>query len=200
MTATLRPFHPADTPGLYRVCLLTGDAGRDASRLYGNPDLLGHVYAGPYAVADPGLCFVVADDEGVGGYVVATADTAHFADWLEDRWWPVLRAQYPAHDDPHDGTADHVLVERMHHPPREPFPADAPAHLHIDLLPRLQRAGWGRRLIGALADELRARGVPGVHLDVDAANVDAIAFYGRVGFVVVETYDGGQRMVLDLRG
>jgi len=39
-----------------------------------------------------------------------------------------------------------------------------------------------------------------VHLDVDAANVDAIAFYRRVGFVVVETYDGGQRMVLDLRG
>ena len=86
----------------------------------------------------------------------------------------------------------------MHHPPREPFPADAPAHLHIDLLPRLQRAGWGRRLIGALADELAARGVPGVHLDVDATNLDAIAFYRRLGFVVTETFEADYRMVLHL--
>jgi ribosomal protein S18 acetylase RimI-like enzyme len=198
--ATLRPFHPADTPGVYRVCLHTGDAGADAALLYRNPDLLGHVWAGAYPVADPGLCFVVADGEGVGGYVIGTDDTDEFEAWRERHWWPVLREQYPLVADPHDGTADHALVERIHRPPAADPPAEAPAHLHIDLLPRVQRQGWGRRLIAAFTDELRVRRVPGVYLDVDIRNTGGQAFYARLGFVVVDEDRHGKRLVLDLRG
>ncbi len=199
MTATLRPYHPSDLPGMYRLCLLTGAAGEDATSLYRDPDLLGHVYCGPYPTADPGLTFVVADEQGVGGYVVATADTAAFDAWCEEHWWPTLRAQRPQAPDPGDGTQDHVLLAQVHHPDPTDVPADAPAHLHIDLLPRLQGQGWGRRLVDALAAALRARGVPGVHLGVAAANSRAIAFYEHLGFRRATSYDWGHRMVLDLR-
>ena len=199
VTATLRPFHPSDLPGMYRVCLLTGAAGQDATSLYRDPDLLAHVYCGPYPVADPGLSFVVVDSQGVGGYVVATADTAGFDAWCERAWWPVLRAQHPAVPDPRDGTEDHVLLDRIHHPDPSPAPPGAPAHLHIDLLPRLQGQGWGRRLIGTLAGALRERGVPGVHLGVAAANTRAIAFYEHLGFRLDSSYHWGRRLVLDLR-
>lgn len=200
MAAVLRPYHPSDLPAMYRICLLTGAAGGDATHLYRNPDLLAHVYAGPYPVADPGLTFVVVDDEGVAGYVVGTADTTAFDAWLEARWWPTLRAQHPMQDDPGDGTEDHVLVRRIH---ERPGPPDDlfdryPAHLHIDLLPRAQGQGWGRRLIEALADALRARGVTGLHLGVDARNTAAIAFYERVGFRRGRTHDWGATLVLDL--
>ncbi|MFS0704311.1 GNAT family N-acetyltransferase [Cellulomonas sp. 179-A 9B4 NHS] len=198
MPAVLRPYHPSDQPGLYRVCLATGDAGRDAASLYRDPELLGHVYAGPYPVADPGLTWVVVDEGGVGGYVVATADTPAFDDWLEARWWPVLRERYPRRADPGDGTRDHVLVDVVHDHPRIDVPAGFPAHLHIDLLPHLQGQGWGRRLVGTLADALRARGVPGLHLGVSAQNTGAIAFYERIGLRVHESYDWGHRMVLPL--
>lgn len=57
-----------------------------------------------------------------------------------------------------------------------------PAHLHIDLLPRAQRQGWGRRLVSALCAALAAQGVPGVHLGYDPANTNARAFYDRLGF------------------
>ena len=66
MPAVIRPFHPSDLPALYRICLLTGDAGGDATPLYRDPDLLGHVYLGPYPIADPGLTFVVVDELGPG--------------------------------------------------------------------------------------------------------------------------------------
>lgn len=49
----VRPFATCDLAGMYRVCLLTGDAGADATPVYRDPDLLGHVYAAPYPVADP---------------------------------------------------------------------------------------------------------------------------------------------------
>src|SRR5213075_2470619 len=60
-----------DLPGVYRVCLLTGDAGKDATALARDPDLLGHVYVGPYVVGEPGLSLVVADDSGIAGYCLA---------------------------------------------------------------------------------------------------------------------------------
>ncbi|WP_051639837.1 GNAT family N-acetyltransferase [Cellulomonas sp. URHE0023] len=200
MPETIRPFHTSDLPALYRICLLTGDAGVDATGLYRDPDLLGHLYAGPYPVADPGLTFVVVDDLGVAGYVVATADTYPFQRWLESSWFPVLRAEHPLGQDPQDGTLDHRLIRTIHDakPVDEPLYRKHPAHLHIDLLPRAQRRGLGRRLIETLADALRDRGVPGLHLGVDARNVGGRAFYERIGFADAGP-DGGARMLtLDL--
>jgi ribosomal protein S18 acetylase RimI-like enzyme len=200
MAAVIRPFHPSDLPGMYRLCLLTGEAGGDATELYRNPDLLAHLYCGPYPVADPSLTFVVADEHGIGGYVVATADSRAFGDWLDEHWWPTLRTQYPLVDDPHDGTQDHVLIRRMHECPGDDrrVYATHPAHLHIDLAPRLQRQGLGRRLIATLCEALRARGVGGLHLGVDERNQDGIAFYERLGFRTLETHEWGRTLVLDL--
>jgi len=176
----LRTYRTGDLPAMYRICLLTGDAGRDATALYRDPDLLAHVYCGPYPTADPSLSLVVMDDEGLAGYLVGTADSAAFAAWEDEHWWPALRARYPL--GPDDGTADHGLVELLHHPPHDEPPTGYPAHLHIDLLPRRQGQGWGRRLIEAFAAALAERGVPGMHLRVDPRNTPALAFYDRLGF------------------
>lgn len=186
---------------MYRVCLLTGDAGADGTRLYRDPDLLGHVYAGPYPVADPALTWVVTDALGVAGYVVGTADSQGFSRWEEEHWWPALRARYPLRDDAGDGTRDHEVLRTVHAGTRfdDALVERYPAHLHIDLLPRAQGAGLGRELIGRLTDALRARGVPGVHLGVSAQNPGAIAFYDRVGFTTVERHDWGLTLGIDLR-
>jgi GNAT superfamily N-acetyltransferase len=73
----------------------------------------------------------------------------------------------------------------------EPHAADYPAHLHIDLLPETQGQGVGRQLIETLSAELRRRGVPGVHLEVDPANTGAAAFYERIGMQRLATAPGG---------
>ncbi|MBK6872609.1 MAG: GNAT family N-acetyltransferase [Kineosporiaceae bacterium] len=168
-------------PGAYRVCLLTGDAGEDASGRHDNPDLLGHTYVGPYLAADDGPNLVVVDSEGVCGYLLATADTTRFERWREAEWLPALRAQYPiGSGTPRDGE----LTGLLHHPPCSPpeLLTDHPAHLHIDLLPRAQGQGWGRRLMDHLADTLQARGVRGVHLGVSPDNARARGFYARLGY------------------
>ena len=59
---------------------------------------------------------------------------------------------------------------------------DYPAHLHIDLLPEAQGAGWGRALMEGLQDALRAGGSPGVHLGVSARNQRALGFYRHLGY------------------
>jgi GNAT superfamily N-acetyltransferase len=184
VTAVLRPYGLPDLPALYRICLLTGDAGEDASALYADPDLLGHVYVGPYLALEPALAVVVADRAGVAGYAIGTADTAAFDERAEREWWPLVRERYPAPDG-EPVTADERLARLVHDLPRasEDVLRRYPGHLHIDLLPRVQGIGAGRRAMERLLDLLAATGARGVHLGVNPRNLRARAFYAHIGFV-----------------
>lgn len=183
---TLRSARETDRAALLSICLETGDSGQDATALYRDPVILGQVYAAPYLTFAPDFAFVLEDDQGVGGYVLGTPDTAAFEDTLEREWWPPLRLQYP---DPQaipaaERTPDERIAHLIHHPPRAPreLLTAYPAHLHIDLLPRVQGGGRGRALMDTLLDALRAAGAPGVHLGVGARNVRAQGFYRHLGF------------------
>jgi ribosomal protein S18 acetylase RimI-like enzyme len=181
----IRPASLHDLPGVYRVCLETGDSGRDASTLFTNPDLIGHVFVGPYVVGQPDLAFVVVDRDGVGGYCLAAADTRAFEAWAESHWWPRLREQYPLSD---GDSADEAMIRLFHAPPHAPDAVVAayPAHMHIDLLARVRGQGLGRALVERTLGMLRERGLPGVHLDVAADNPNGIGFYRHLGFDELE--------------
>jgi ribosomal protein S18 acetylase RimI-like enzyme len=143
------------------------------------------VYVGPYLVGQPQLALVVADAQGVAGYLLAADDTRAFERWAEEHWWPILRRQYPLND---GDTPDDEMVRLIHAPPRAPDAVVTayPAHMHIDLLARVRGHGFGRALVERLLATLRERGSPGVHLDVASDNPDAIAFYRHLGFDDVE--------------
>ena len=193
----IEPAGLHDLAGAYRTCLLAGAAGRDASGLYRDPDLLGHVYVGPYIAQGSGTQLIVADEEGSAGYLLSTDDTLRFEAWTEANWWPSLRARYRILD---DGSADAAMIGLIHEPERTPVELASayPAHLHIDLQERARGTGLGRTLIERLLTELRGRGVPGVHLGVAAANANAIGFYQHLGFRDVDREPGGLLMGLRL--
>src|SRR5262245_16116909 len=90
--ALIRPHRPGDLEALYRICLLTGDDGQDATSLYNDPRLPGHFSAAPYGLFEPALAFVAQDTAGVGGYILGALDTPAFEQRLERTWWPHLRA------------------------------------------------------------------------------------------------------------
>lgn len=182
MQFAIRPYHPSDFCSLYTICLKTGDSGQDATARYHDPELLGHLYVGPYAVAEPDLCFILTADGAPCGYVLGTRDSEAFHAWCETAWFPILRERYPL-PPPDDESADANIVRGIHKG-HQPHPAlDAyPAHLHIDLLPVAQGQGWGRRMIETLLRRLQEQGAPGVHLGVGKRNTRAIHFYERVGF------------------
>lgn len=183
---TLRPYRPADLETLYGISLATGEAGGDASALYEDKRLIGHVYVGPYAALEPALAMVAEDSSGVGGYILGAADTRSFEARQEAEWWPALRAVYPdpSATPPDHRSADQKRCHRIHHPPRVPdwLVGPYPSHLHINLLPRLQGRGIGRRLVERWLEQVRALGSPGVHLGVSRANIQARGFYRACGF------------------
>ncbi|HWM02160.1 MAG TPA: GNAT family N-acetyltransferase [Actinophytocola sp.] len=187
--AKIRAYRPGDEATLYDICLRTGASGADATGQYRDPALLGALFVGPYVRLAPSLAFVGVDEDGVAGYVLGVPDTRAFEQTCEREWWPALRARYPVGAFPPD-TPDSHMVRMIHHPPTasDDVVERYPAHLHIDLLPRLQGRGYGRRLLETLFDALTRAGVPSVHLGVGLANENAIGFYHRMGFTEVRRY------------
>jgi ribosomal protein S18 acetylase RimI-like enzyme len=187
---TVRPPRFSDVPAVYRICFETGFSPEAIAERRPTPELLGHVYAGPYLAFAPEWCRVVVDLQGVAGYLLAVPSTAAFERWADAEWWPQLRADHPA--DAEDlSPADRGTAAQLAAPPVSPpaLLAEYPAHLHIDFLERLRGAGFARTLIDDLCDRLRAAEVPGVHLGVSPHNANAIGLYRHLGFDDLERHD-----------
>jgi GNAT superfamily N-acetyltransferase len=181
----IRPVQFSDLDQIYAISLATGDGGKDASTLYRDGRLIGHIYSAPYVRLSPNTALVAEDAQGVAGYIVGTFDTVAFEQQLERDWWPGLREIYP---DPFGDTsgwnADQRRIAMIHHP--SPTPGAIvdmfPAHIHMNLLPRLQGQGIGSNLLDTWFSAARRAGVKGVHLGANAENHDALRFWGSRGF------------------
>jgi ribosomal protein S18 acetylase RimI-like enzyme len=182
----IRPARPGDMSGAYHVCLKTGDHGRDGERFYReDPDALGRIYVGPYLAFEPELSLILEDAQGTCGYALGALDSRAFYARYEAEWRPDLCARFPApQGDPAQWTRVQHVYHCYHHPDYfcpEPYEA-YPSHLHIDLLPRAQGRGYGRRMMERVMETLRRRGSPGAHLGVTTLNTRAFGFYQRLGF------------------
>ena len=179
----IRPFRPGDEPELASICLQTADSGRDATGLLDDDEIWGHLFVLPYVEHEPELAWVVEMADGrVAGYVVATADTDAFEAWFRESWWPRFTQRWP--EPAEQLTAQDRLLRHAYSRGTQPssYAREYPAHLHIDLLPELQRRGLGRALIERLSAALRDADVRGLHLVPLADNPGAISFYKRLGF------------------
>jgi GNAT superfamily N-acetyltransferase len=186
VSASIRLFEARDLDSLFAISLATGLAGSDAARLYDDPRMMGHIYSAPYALLDPGLALVVEDGQGVAGFVVGTVDTSSWERKLDRDWWPSLRRQYvdPTDTPEASRTPDQRRAFMIHHPTRTP-PAVSqkyPAHLHLNLLARLQGRGVGSMLFEAWLALAKDRGAKALHVAVNRANERAIRFWAKQEF------------------
>ena len=60
MILKIRKYHITDLSSIYRICLRTANNGSDATSLLDDPDLPGHIFAAPYAIFEPNLCFILS--------------------------------------------------------------------------------------------------------------------------------------------
>lgn len=207
----IRAVHIDDTPALYRICLLTADAGQSAESLFHFPEVLGLHYIDPYVKLSPAFGFVLVssnagEGERVIGYLLATPDTRRHEAVAEEHCYPPLRLKYPNNPYPPEATArDQGVINRIHKPLIRPqgLVDIAAAHIHINILPEAQRQGWGVKLIGHAVDHLKRQGQSGLFLGIgwfflpsndlsyfliwlngtiDSRNHNARAFYLKVGF------------------
>lgn len=181
----LRRARTEDHDDLGLICLRTGDAGQDASGREDAPELLGLIFAIPYQLFEPDLAFVIEGPDGAAGYLFGARDTDAFNARLERDWYPTLRQRYSnPGPDPSKWSGSDWARYLVHQPARS-LPGSLtpyPSHGHIDLLAEARGRGIGRRAMEFLMDLLREEGSPGIHLQVDPRNDNALQFYEALGF------------------
>ena len=101
-------------------------------------------------------------------------------------WWPALRERYamPAEADAATWTPDQRRAFMIHRPSSTP-PVVAhayPAHLHLNLLPRLQGRGVGTMLFDHWTSVASTRGAKALQDSVNRANSGATGFWRKIGF------------------
>lgn len=194
----VRPFRPSDTPRLVEVCVRTADAGSDATGLLDDDRVWAEIFLLPYLDRHPDLAFVLEGADGLpAGYIVSTDDTRLFEEWFRTVWWPARAHRWPMPQS-FETLQDQMIGYAYSRSGTDTPFVGYPAHLHIDLLPEAQRAGWGRVLIATLSEALLARGVTGLHAQVSTENKGALTFYPRVGFTELEPSVGSRAFGLKL--
>lgn len=195
----VRKFQEEDRPGLYHICLATGDSGANAVHLYDQKDMLGEIYVGPYLTFQPELSFTLIHD-GVAGYALAALDTSTFEDTLSTQWWPVILEKYNGRSPENFNDREKNLYRYLQNPPLRPkeIVKHYPSHLHIDLLEKAQGRGIGKAMMLLVLESLREQGSKGVHLGMGAQNARAFTFYTKLGFALLDKNDDEWTMGLKL--
>ena len=179
---SIRSYKSADTSAVYEICLKTGNSGQDATHLFSDPLVLGHIYVGPYMEFEPQSVFILEDDEGPCGYIMGVLDSQTYYQWMHSEWLPKIRVNYKkptGNPDTWDETAK--ITDLLFHPVSQRLLPDYPAHLHIDLLSRAQGKGQGKLLMDRFIDYLKYNKIPGLHLELSSNNDRAFNFYRKYG-------------------
>jgi len=182
----LRSATAADLPDLLRICLQTGDSGKDATHLHKLPELVGDIYVAPYVLHQPEFAYALIADNKVVGYLLGVLDTQAFENTLAQGYWASTKAKYVQVDSEITPSDQDLLDDLAKQGFSDPaLIAKYPSHLHIDILESHQSAGYGKAMIAYLLDELKTAGSTGVHLHMSSKNDRARAFYKKFGFIEV---------------
>ena len=179
---SIRSYKSADTSAVYEICLKTGNSGQDATHLFSDPLVLGHIYVGPYMEFEPQSVFILEDDQGPCGYIMGALDSQTYYQWMHSEWLPKIRVNYKKPTgNPNTWDETEKITDLLFHPVAQRLLTDNPAHLHIDLLSRAQGKGQGKLLMDRFIDYLRDNKIPGLHLELSSNNDRAFNFYRKYG-------------------
>ena len=179
---SIRSYKSADTSAVYEICLKTGNSGQDATHLFSDPLVLGHIYVGPYMEFEPQSVFILEDDQGPCGYIMGVLDSQTYYQWMHSEWLPKISGDYKKPTgDPDTWKETEKITKLLYQPVSQRLLPAFPSHLHIDLLSRAQGKGQGKLMMDRFIDYLRYNKISGVHLELSSKNDRAFNFYRKYG-------------------
>lgn len=171
---SIRKYNDNDYDDVRYVCL---NSDGDALKGTGGKFLL-LTYCDYYIENEPENCFVLDDNGKAVGYILCTEDFDNFYEKFKAHYLPAI---LPLGENRHQWAINSVFLHKK-------YKDEYPSHLHVDLLPDYQRQGWGTKLMNALFEQLREKGVSGVMLTAGISNESGKNFYRKHGFTEMETH------------
>lgn len=141
-------------------------------------------YVDYYPICEPENSFVITDDGKPFGYILCSTNIDHFISGMEKHFKNSMnQLQEGSFESFIEGQAGLLT-----------FKDNYPAHLHIDVLPEYQNVHAGSRLMNHLLDHLKKNNICGICLGVSATRPQAIHFYIKNHFEILENESYGYIM------
>ena len=184
-TDRVRHFAAADEEAVRRICFDTALAGRPMRDVFDDETWVSEALVGYYIRFERTHLHVAEVNGCVSGYLSGCADTIRYERQFARRIVPrlILRFGVRGHIVQASGRA--MVAAAVRHARawwrvKHAVVRDWPAHLHVNLAAAARGRGLGTRLVGEFLAQMRAAGVPGVHV---ATQSDAARrFFLRSGF------------------
>ncbi len=191
-----RAYRKEDYQGICAILHATGFLGEDlaGTGLFDDRRLFALVNTDGYLRFLPSNCYVAIDesDGRVAGYILGAVDSKLWERIFTRRmYWRIAARAFLVSWWKYPESFRHVLSWARHYVDvSEPYFADYPAHLHINVLPGFQRRGIGDGLMRLFEERILAQGATGVHLVTSNRNVKALPFYAKHGYAVLADMPG----------
>jgi ribosomal protein S18 acetylase RimI-like enzyme len=185
----IRPYRPEDQDAVRRIYAETAFFGEPVETYFDDRELYADLGVSAYLRGCPDYIFVADDNGVIAGYVLGcpSGDVGIRKQTL--RLLPaVLFRMATGRYRIGRKTLAHALAETtaaLRGELLEIRSDEYPANLHINLLPEYRGRGLGSALLRTYLDNLRARGIPGVHVVSSDRNGAALRMYERFGFTVL---------------
>ena len=172
---TIRPYESKDKEAVHFVHLNSDGPCKSTKR---GINFGFAVYCDYYIEKEPDNCFVAVDENDRAiGYIISAENF--------DRFYPVFLSEYRTRIAKWEYKRRKSALKSVES--QNKYKEDYPAHLHIDILPEYHHQGLGTKLMDTLCEHLREKNVKGVMFTVWHKNYNAIKFYEKYGFELIET-------------
>ena len=174
---TIRKYKPADRERLRYICKETtwDDNKNDENKLESIP----MIFNDYFTEYEPENIFVAVNEEDIPvGYVICSSNFSLFREKMmsdirkrvKNTYYPSVLMFY--------ATLIAVTITKKEYR----------THLHIDLLPETQRQGLGTKLIDALTEHLKEKGIKNVSVLTISTDSMGYKFYTKYGFRTIQKF------------
>ncbi|RWS08294.1 protein O-GlcNAcase-like isoform X1 [Dinothrombium tinctorium] len=188
---TIRPYLPSDEACVYEVCHKTcNDFMQFDDGFNDMPNLLGDRFVGGFLNLSSEYCFVVEDENGICGYVLAALDSQQFQKKVEMIWYSKLCSKYPSSGEKTGSeiVSPESVINEIHESARNKFTVPEvvykthPSIIRINLLQHVMDISVPKRLLACVLAALKANASSGVFSKVAIRDQKMIDFYLKLGF------------------
>lgn len=185
-THTIRPYVSADQSAVYEVCRRTCDDGADGTEIFPfHKDLVADKLIGAFLTNSPEYCFVMEDEEGVCGYLLAALDHDVHDKKLEMAWLPTMQDKYPkpTHSANNLSPAEEMISSLHCHKGYtcEPLQKSYPSLVRVDMLPGRCNDAMARHALAVTVAALKTNGSHGICAEIHVGDRSTVERYSALG-------------------
>lgn len=185
---TIRKYKIKDEKEIIDICFETRSSElKDLD----NREVFGLRWAQCYLKFYPDFCFVALENNEVIGYILSTPDTKEQEKVYVENIIPIIKNKIAEDYKYYEMFTAFIPENDMLGEILNPYPA----HLHINLTAKCRHKGIGSKLMNAMENNLKAKGITAVHLGVMKDNEAAYNFYRKHGYQTITEYDFGDNSI-----